>query len=429
MARNAGDFRTATHPGFARFALAVLALLVCFWGIWTSGRAGISRQLANRVKQGTAPPVLANEAIRLSPSDPKAYYARARALSDTGQIAEAVKDFESAIALRPEDHVSWLRLGYDRARLGDQEGALGAYQEAVRLAPYYAQPRWYFGNLLLRMGRRDEAFRELRQAVTSNPKLFVEAANRAWVAYNGDADAVERALQPQAPTARLELARFFVEHANATKALEIFRSTRAVSTIDGIALLAALIAAKRFTEAKEVWASGRKTSNEQPSAAITDGSFESDIRLDEPGFGWRIAGNLPGVRISLEANNPHTGSHSLRVDWNGNPDPATPVISQIVLVEPKRRYRLHFVARTQDILTIGLPIVTVADASSNNGSVLGQSATVPRGTSGWQDYRVEFATAETTSAVLIAIRRQDCNGGPCSIFGNFCVDDFSLEKL
>jgi hypothetical protein len=87
------------------------------------------------------------------------------------------------------------------------------------------------------------------------------------------------------------------------------------------------------------------------------------------------------------------------------------------------------VARTQDLLTIGLPIVTVADASGDNGSVLGQSTPVPRGTSGWQNYTVEFATAETTSAVLIVIRRQDCKGGPCPIFGIFCVDDFSLEKL
>jgi len=417
---------------FYRFFFAASALLICFWAIWTSGRAGFARRIASQVKRGAAPLTSADQAIRLSPSDPKIYYARGRALSDAGQSEEATKDFENAIALRPDDHLSWLRLGYDRDRSGDQQGALIAYQQAVRLAPYYAQPRWYLGNLLVRMGRRDEGFAQLRQAAASNPDLTSEAANRALIAYNGDADVVERVLQPQTSKTRLDLARIFVEHGNFSNAMVVFRTIGKVSGLDHRPLLDALLKAKRFIEAREVWAAGHQSSGGSLSgeiASITDGSFERGIDLDEHGFGWRVGPTTQGVRVSLDGDQPHAGAYSLRIDWNGAPDPGVSVISQLVVVEPKARYRLSLAARTQEALSLGLPIVRVTDASSDNNNLLGQSPPISRGTSGWQNYDVQFVTPETSSAVVITIRRQDCNVTPCPIFGHAWFDDFSLERF
>jgi tetratricopeptide repeat protein len=415
---------------FTRSIVSAIGLLVCFWGMWMSGRAGYSRLLSNRVKREDAPIASVSQAIRLSPSDPKAYYDRGRALSKTGQLAEASKDFQIAVALRPEDYLLWLRLGYTRAKLDDQEGALAAYREALRLAPYYAQPPWYLGKLLLQAGHRDEAFAELRRAVASNPKFLPETLNLAWTAYDQDPHAVEQAIQPQTTAARLALAQFFTKYGKATEAVELFRGS-SIPIKDRLPLLNALLAGKRFIEAYELWASGREGSSEGHTsgiAKIIDGGFESEISLDDPGFGWQIAGNLQTGRISLDTNEPRRGRYGLRLDWNGDSNPSLPLISQLVLVEPKTRYRLSFAGRTLELLTIGLPVVTVTDASSDDERVLEQPKAFPRGTSGWQDYMIEFATGETTSAVLISIRRQHCSG-PCGIFGHLWVDDFSLERL
>jgi len=373
-----------------------------------------------------------NEAIRLSPLDPEVHYARALVLWRMEQLPEAIREYESVVALRPRDYVPWLDLGNTRDNNGDEEGALSAFKEAVRLAPHYGLPRWELGNLLLRMGQRDGAFTELRRAAMSDPKLLPDVIDLAWEAYRGDAPAVRQAIQPQSPQARLALAHFFVNYEKTTEAMDLFRSTSGTTVKDRHALLTALLAARRFTEAYEVWVSGRDAGSKQNPrviSAITDGSFESDINLDDPGFGWQLASNLQAVRLSLDTNEPHTGAYSLRLYWSGDSNPSTSVVSQLVLVEPKTRYRLSFAVRTQEMLTIGLPMVSVADAGGDDGPVLAQSKTFPRGTSGWQDYTIEFATAETTSGVRITIRRETCNMVPCPILGQAWVDDFSLERL
>jgi len=373
-----------------------------------------------------------NEAIRLSPLDPEVHYARALVLWRMEQLPEAIREYESVVALRPRDYVPWLDLGSTRDNNGDEEGALSAFKEAVRLAPHYGLARWELGNLLLRMGQRDGAFTELRRAAMSDPKLLPDVIDLAWEAYRGDAQAVQQAIQPQSPQARLALAHFFVNHEKTTEAMDLFRSTSGTTVKDRHALLTALLAARRFTEAYEVWVSGRDAGSKQNPrviSAITDGSFESDINLDDPGFGWQLASNLQAVRLSLDTNEPHTGTYSLRLYWSGDSNPSTSVVSQLVLVEPKTRYRLSFAVRTQEMLTIGLPMVTVADAGGDDGPVLAQSKPFPRGTSGWQDYTIEFATAETTSGVRITIRRETCNMVPCPTLGQAWVDDFSLERL
>src|SRR2546421_2391157 len=135
-------------------------------------------------------PASANDSIRLSPSDPQAHYARALVLSRLGQLDDATREFERAVALRPSDYVLWLDLGNARQSSGDDEGALLAFREAARLAPAYARPRWEMGQLLIRAGRPDEAFEEFRHAVASRPTLLPEVIDYAWKAYGGDAGAI-----------------------------------------------------------------------------------------------------------------------------------------------------------------------------------------------------------------------------------------------
>jgi tetratricopeptide (TPR) repeat protein len=145
-----------------RPAVAVIGLIVCVIEIRTTGLAGLSRLSSDRAERQNQL-ASANQATHLSPSDPVARHVRATVLLEKEQFPEAIEEFRRAVALRPTDHDLWLNLGFAYDQSGDQPSALAAFSEAARLAPYYAGPRWQLGNLLFRMGQREQAFAELRR--------------------------------------------------------------------------------------------------------------------------------------------------------------------------------------------------------------------------------------------------------------------------
>ncbi|MBA3712095.1 MAG: tetratricopeptide repeat protein [Pyrinomonadaceae bacterium] len=408
--------------------IAVAIAVLCLWGMWSAGRGGISRLFSTY--QGW--PALTDKGANMSPSDPEARFAYAVALSRIGEHHEAIREFERAVALRPRHYLLWMELGRIRSQVGDLQGALAAFKEAVRYAPYYAQPRWQLGDVLYKMNRRDEAFAELRRAAASDPNLLPSFIDLAWAAYGEDADAVRQAVQPQTTATYLALARFFADQGEINGASHLFRAAGDTADWERRQLLKELLAANRFLESYTVWASGREdrdSGSQSGVAVITDGSFESEIDAeDDEGFGWQLVRDMPTVRVARDNNEPGAGTHSLRVDWNGASHPSTSVVSQLVLVEPKMRYRLNFKARTQNVVTGELPVVTVIDAGPD-GRTLVQTEPLPSGTSGWQEYTVQFATSGETRAVRIIVQRQNCTGEPCPIFGRVWFDAFSLQKF
>jgi Flp pilus assembly protein TadD len=414
-----------------RVALALLGAAACLLGMWSAGREGLSRLFAS-YGSTTNQLEAAERAVALSPSDPEAHYVRASLLADAGELAEAVKEYERAVALRPQDYVLWLELGRARDRANDLDGALTAFKESVRLAPSYARPRWQLGNVLFRAGRREEALAELRRAAAVDRKLLPAAIDLAWAATGGDARAVEQAIQPQTPSMHLALARFFARQGKTSEAVAQYRAAGDVSEQERRVLLEELLAARRFDEAYEVWASthrenaGAGTSSNGP---IINGGFEEAIRLDDPGFGWQLQRGATGVQVSHDALEPRAGTQSLRLVWSGNSDPASPALSQLVLVKPNSRYRLRFAARTEKLVTGALPMITVVDAGGSDVRSLAQPVVLPQGPSAWQDYTTEFKTAGETGAVLVSVRRQDCSSNPCPIFGRIWLDDFSMLKI
>ena len=369
--------------------------------------------------------MLAEEAAQLSSSNPEVHYVHARLLADSGAHAAAIAEYERAAALRPDDYVLWLALGRARDEANDTAGALSAFQESTRLAPFYAKPHWQLGNTLFRAGRNADALTELKLAAQSDPRLLPQTINLAGAALGGDAGAVTQALQPDTPAAHLELASFFARHGKPGEALTQFRAAGSLSNEQRRLLISDLLSSKNFGEAYQVWSNAAAGNN--AVTVIANSGFEGPINFDELGFGW-ITRDLPTAHILLDAKEPSAGSYSLRLDWSGESDPATPVISQLVLVEPGTHYRLSFAARTQDLLSVALPIVSVVDASDDKQSILAQSQPLPRGTSGWQDYAAEFVTPATTRAVLLDVRRENCPVAPCAAVGHAWFDKFSLAR-
>jgi hypothetical protein len=164
-------------------------------------------------------------------------------------------------------------------------------------------------------------------------------------------------------------------------------------------------------------------------ASVLDSSFEGTISRDNSGFGWQPAHDTQGSRLSLDSNQPHSGKQSLRVDFNGDSNPSQSMLTQLVLVEPSTRYRLSFVVRTEEIVTGGLPLVSVSDAGSKESQMLAQSSPFKQRSAQWQEYTIDLTTGKTTTAVLISLHRQNCSSGPCPIFGRLWLDDFIIRKM
>lgn len=412
-----------------RFSLAVLGCMACCWLLVGSAKSGIARFLTDYgVRAELAAPAEMAEA--LNPDDPETYRARALLHESAGDQIAAARKLEQAIALRPRDPFLWVELGLARDQAGEPERAIIAFQNATRLAPFYAQSRWQLGNLLLRLGRYDDAFAELRGAVASNPALFPNVIDLAYGVYGGDAAAVESAIRPDTLVAKLALARTYARHGNAKDTLRVARSLERLSGEQRQTLVTDLLEAQQFSAAFEIWVSGLDAHHKVVGGqeSIVDGGFETELRAGElPSFGWRIERGLKGVKATWGKREARSGNRYLILDWSGDPAVWTPAMSQLILVAPGKSYRLSFWARAEDLVTAGAPIVTINDAAKNE-LPLAQSPPLTQANGQWRQYFVQFETGANTQAVQLAVRREFCAVTPCPVFGQLWLDDFVLSN-
>jgi tetratricopeptide (TPR) repeat protein len=408
-----------------RVVCIAAGLIICLVGTYGALRVGLSRYLAARTPR-TGSLVGATRAVRVSPDDPEAYQARARELSKRGEFRLAVEDLREAISLRSGDYKLWSQLGAALNHENETAGAFAAFTEAERLAPFFAGTHWDTGMLLLKLGRRDEAFKEFRSATLNQPDLFTQVIELAWGEYSADCRGIEEAVSPRNSPERLTLARFLMRKGKASDAVSLVREIDDLSGEERYQLVAELVNTKCFVEAYELWAADlRKTSPSEARGAVDDGGFESGEVSEGVGFGWRI-NQRAAIKPFVDKNESHTGTSSLRIDW-GNPATSDEIISQLLLVEPNARYKLNFVARAQNLVTGGAPIITVTDVSQEEQK-LGHSLPLPLSTTGWEDRSVEFATTNSTRAVRIGLQRENCSEPICPIFGTLWLDDFSLSQ-
>lgn len=406
-----------------RILVATLLFVGCLCCIAASASAGLSRLITNEAITSNRIEAV-NIAVRLAPFDPLGYDIRGTLLTNSEQFESAINDFQHAIAQSPKDYLLWIKLGLARERSRDFSGAVEAFVVSARLAPHYAAPHWYLGNVLVNEGHVDEGFLELRRAAQSDPSLLPSVVEKAWSAYRGEAKEVMRVVEPQTNAARLSLARFFVSKGSVPEALELLAAAGNDTDQDRHEMIVQLVEAHRYRDASIVWRTGEGAKSD---ALITDGSFETGKTSQAPGFLWQLAPPKNGVKVSIDNQNPKEGQNCLRLDLSGVGSTDIDFAKQLVVLEPNARYRLTFAARTEALSGDAMPIVTVLDAGTF--SPLAISKSLNEGDNMWQDIATEFSTSEVTEAVYIIIQRQKCTTDLCPIFGRVWFDEFSLNKL
>ena len=142
-------------------------------------------------------------AIRLAPTYSDGHFELANALQTDGRAAETEHHLrEAARFAQPGSDVAMIynNLGNVLVDVGDQRGALAAYESGRRIAPTHGYVLNGLGNLYTDTGRPDEAVRTFRRAVRADP-----AGAHWW--YNGRCCARSAAARRSTPTARCAVAR------------------------------------------------------------------------------------------------------------------------------------------------------------------------------------------------------------------------------
>src|ERR1043166_10313592 len=111
---------------------------------------------------------------------------------------------QRAGALRPPGYRLGSQLGLLRDQTGDAAGALLAFDEAIKRAPFYAQPRWDRGNVLLRNRQYEAGFKDLNEAAQSNQELVPALIDLAWGLSRGDVKLTEELARSDEHTSELQ---------------------------------------------------------------------------------------------------------------------------------------------------------------------------------------------------------------------------------
>jgi tetratricopeptide (TPR) repeat protein len=115
---------------------------------------------------------------------PQAWYIHnnyGNVLKDEGQVAEAIKHFNMAIAARPDFAEAYHNLGGALCKIGRDDEAVANYKKALSLKPKFWEAHLDLGTTLARMGKSDEALAELNKALEIKPNDAETLSSIGWL--------------------------------------------------------------------------------------------------------------------------------------------------------------------------------------------------------------------------------------------------------
>ena len=409
------------------------AFLAAKWGLASSAAVRIAgsniMSIANSAEIRQDVLQVADLAIGLSPSDPYTHFAAARFLEKNfsfDDIERSLAEYETAAALMPHNYEMWLELGRARERSGDAEGAELALRKALELAPNYSRVQWALGNALLRQGRSDEGFAEIRRAVASDPTFTNPAANTAWQIFDGDMTEVRAAI---GDSVRLNaaIATLLAGQNRPDEAADIWaripkEEKFANLNAAGVQLMSQFIEAKKYRAASRV-ALDLSGNGEPVVGQVSNGSFEGEVKMQKAGhFEWRLGrGTQP--QIAPTTGQKYSGNNSLVLIFNALESKEFRPLLQIVAVEPGKAYEFEMFYRSELKTSVIFKWEIVA---ANDGKVIASTEPLSN-TAEWTGLRVKFAVPESTDGVIVRFARENCSGPVCPVNGNLWFDEMNLR--
>jgi tetratricopeptide (TPR) repeat protein len=412
-------------------APALLAILGAWFAVrWYVGNT--VAEYAPAVEDGGLD--MARLAARWAPDDPLTHW-RLGALEEkvfsAENLADAVREYQMAVTLSPNDYRYWMELGRALEAAGDPDNAEKASRRAVELAPAYSHPRWQFGNVLLREGKMAEAFEQLGHAAEADNLMRPQVFDLAMRVFEGNVDEIAR-VACTSPSARMQFAIYLVAAKSFDDGMRMWNSTSAADRKQLIDLSKemrrTLMDAKQYHYALALMREIEPEGNLPQPEQFWNGGFENDLKVGSANtFDW-VVDSRGSAQVGLDSN-AHSGQKSLRILLRAPRTLDNIHVSQTIAVEPGARYRLECYVRTEDLVSASTPGLAVSDAF--DGAILAGTLALPTGTNDWKKVTLDFTANAKHDGITVGFFRNPCSGDAqlCPIFGTVWYDDFNLQRI
>jgi tetratricopeptide (TPR) repeat protein len=378
-------------------------------------------------------------AAELEPSNPENWYrlGRYRQLDfEHADLPLAITYYQRSVSLNPNEARYWM----DLAGAYEMAGNLGKAEEALRTAqrdyPNSGDVAWRFGNFLLRQNRVDEAFGQIHHAVTEDPKLTALAVSRCWRSTQ-DIEQILNTVIPADADAYWGALEFLIGAHEPDAAMTVWK--RLVSTHpdfelpQSFPLFEMLVELGRAEDAATVWQQALSLARIKPvpdgaGNLIWNGTFEGDLL--NGGFAWRYRPQL-GADINWDEQTFHSGSRSLRIDFDGTANVDFQEFWQYALVQPNTRYRFSAYVHTEELSTdkgmhFQIDDVTRPIKPATFKPTPQEVTPDVGGSQPWTLNQTEFTTGSDTRLLRVTLRRTPSGMLANKVRGTAWVDDVAL---
>ena len=119
-----------------------------------------------------------DQAIRINPQNGTTYTNRGAARASLGQHNDAIADFDEAIRLNPQDATTYYNRGNAKGKLGRHKEAIVDFDEAIRINPQISESYNNRGTAKVRLGLHKEAIADFDEAIRMYPQNTAAYFNR-----------------------------------------------------------------------------------------------------------------------------------------------------------------------------------------------------------------------------------------------------------
>src|SRR5215469_16068068 len=347
-------------------------------------------------------------------------------------MGDAMHYLQIATKLNSRSSGVWMDLADAYATAGDAARAKEAYDRAQTSFPMSAEVAWRYGNFLLYQEDFSEAYPKIRKAISIDPSLTQSALIECWQA-NPDPAPIVSSMLPDKPEYYVAAMGFFLGQKLTDPALAVWnrqeRRGVAVDMDETVPLVDALISEDRIGEAKRIWESGLRGSKwphdkQTGDSLVVNGGFEQEIA--NGGFDWREV-RLTGATFDFDSAVTHSGTRSLRIDYDGTENVDFAHLFQYIPVLSGAHYHFSAFVRTQGLTTdrgISFEIIDVRHAEQ-------MQVTTPELTDSneWTELESDFVAGPDTKAIKLTLRRIPSWKFDNKVSGTVWVDDVALTPV
>ena len=409
-----------------RWLILLLALAVFSVVGYSSGAAA----LADQLESSTSTEDL-QHAARLEPGSGDYWYKLGQSYLwdiDHSDVNKAIENFNRAASADPRSAPFATALAGAYESTGQEKLARKEYEAALEDYPSSPDVHWRYGSFLLRQLELQQAYPEIRKALTGDPRLAPLATSRIWFATRDIQGLLESVLPADMDDYQAAL-EWFCDEKEPDAALAVWKKMvslgRTIPAKNSFPLIDLLLAMGRGNEARQTWiealtASGNAGAAKTGESLVFNGGFEFDAL--NGGLDWHVSPDA-GFSFAYDTSEFHGGRRSLRVNFDGTRNVGFQNVWQTVIVEPGKRYHFEGFLRTAGISTDSGVRFTIAFPGGTQPAIVLENLT---GDHPWSAQAADFTPEAGVHSVRILVSRDPSQKFDNKLAGTAWVDDVSI---